>query len=167
MQGALKSNDSHLETRYQLALWHPSLRDRRLSFCEVVPPGRGRELAEAPERKHSSHQRGSDLFCLAPSRLYPAPVAHWLRPISITRNIARCLHSCTFQASVECWNSIRMNLELQLRIRESECAVQSIPGFTLDSVSCEALSPAPARSQRDLGRRGRAARCCCTARDGR
>ena len=56
------------------------------SFREVVSPGRGRELAEDPERKPSALQRELESFYLTLSRLYLAPVIHWLRPTSFTRN---------------------------------------------------------------------------------
>ena len=72
------------------------------SFHEVVPPGtsRGRESAEDPERNPSALLRELELFYLTLSRLYLAPVIHWLRPISITRNVYRFLHASTLQVSV-------------------------------------------------------------------
>ena len=58
------------------------------SFHEVVPPGtsRGRESAEDPERNPSALLRELESFYLTLSRLYLAPVIHWLRPNSFTRN---------------------------------------------------------------------------------
>ena len=58
------------------------------SFHEVVPPGtsRGRESAEDPERNPSALLRELELFYLTLSRPYLAPVIHWLRPNSFTRN---------------------------------------------------------------------------------
>ena len=46
----------------------------------------GRESAEDPERNPSALLRELELFYLTLSRLYLAPVIHWLRPNSFTRN---------------------------------------------------------------------------------
>ena len=65
-------------------------------------------LVEAPERKHSSHQRESDLFCLALSRLYLAPVIHWLRPIKYH---SKCISipSCVY-IPCQCYSGTRRKM---------------------------------------------------------